>query len=105
MSSGNEEKVTVPYHSNQKSQHIDPRRDCDIYSKMATEEGMRIASVLETHRNEDYVIGSVELSSRTGAEVWHADGQLDYRYGEAVEDRIMWWIGRLKIEAISTPGM
>jgi len=29
---------------------IDPRQDCDIYSKMAKKEGMRIASVLETHR-------------------------------------------------------
>ncbi len=83
---------------------IDPRRDCEVYPKMASREGMRISHVLETHRNEDYVVGSVELSSRTGAEVWHADGQLDYKYGEAVEDGMVVKVGRYKIEAISTPG-
>lgn len=83
---------------------IDPRRDCEIYPMMASKEGMRITTVLETHRNEDYVIGSVELSARTGAEVFHADGQLDYRYGEAISDGMTWKVGRLEIEAISTPG-
>jgi len=83
---------------------IDPRRDCEVYPKLASKEGMRITTVLETHRNEDYVIGSVELSARTGAEVWHADGELDYRYGEAVEDGMAWNVGRFRIEAISTPG-
>jgi len=83
---------------------IDPRRDCDIYTELATAEGMRITTILETHRNEDYVVGSLELSARTGAKVWHADGQLDYRYGEAVENGMTWEIGRFKIEAISTPG-
>ena len=46
---------------------IDPRRDVDDYIKMATGAGMRIAYVLETHRNEDYFVGSMELAGRTGA--------------------------------------
>ena len=65
---------------------IDPRRDCDIYIDRAVRHGFRITAVLETHRNEDYVIGSVELADRTGAEIWHADGQLDYQYGQAAAD-------------------
>lgn len=44
---------------------IDPRRDCNIYVEKAAQEGYRIAHVLETHRNEDYVIGSMELAART----------------------------------------
>jgi hydroxyacylglutathione hydrolase len=83
---------------------IDPRRDCEIYPKMASAEGMRITTVLETHRNEDYVVGSLELSTRTGAEILHADGQLGYRYGEAAEDGVVVKVGRFKLEAISTPG-
>jgi len=83
---------------------IDPRRDCDIYTELAAAEGMRITTVLETHRNEDYVVGSLELSALSGAKVWHADGQFDYRYGEAVENGMTWEVGRFKIEAISTPG-
>ena len=83
---------------------IDPRRDVDDYIKMATGAGMRIAYVLETHRNEDYFVGSMELAGRTGAQVWHADGQWDYQYGEPVTAGQKWRVGRLEIEAIATPG-
>jgi hydroxyacylglutathione hydrolase len=83
---------------------IDPRLDCEVYVKKAAAEGMRIAYILETHRNEDYVVGSVELARRTGAEIFHADGHLDYKYGSAVLEGRELRIGRLKIEAIHTPG-
>jgi len=64
---------------------IDPRRDCDIYIEKATQEDLGITHVLETHRNEDYVVGSLELAARTGAEIWHADAQLDFKYGQALD--------------------
>ncbi len=83
---------------------IDPRRDCQVYVEKAAAKGMRIAHILETHRNEDYLVGSMELAYRTGAEVWHADSQWDYRYGKAVTDGQKWKVGRLEIEAIHTPG-
>lgn len=83
---------------------IDPRRDCDVYVDKATRAGFRIAHILETHRNEDYVIGSVELAARTGADIWHADAELDYQYGRPAEDGQTWPIGRLSLQAISTPG-
>jgi hydroxyacylglutathione hydrolase len=83
---------------------IDPRRDCDIYIEKAYQEGLRISHILETHRNEDYVIGSVELAARTDAEIWHADAHLDYQYGQPVEDGQTWKIGRLKLQAIHSPG-
>lgn len=83
---------------------IDPRRDCDVYLEKALAEGMRIVHILETHRNEDYAVGSVELASKTGAEIWHADSQWDYRYGQSVKDGQRWKIARLEMEAIHTPG-
>jgi hydroxyacylglutathione hydrolase len=83
---------------------IDPRLDCEVYVERASSEGMRITNILETHRNEDYVVGSAELASRTGAQVWHADSQWDYRYGLAAEEEQRWKIARLEIEAIHTPG-
>jgi hydroxyacylglutathione hydrolase len=83
---------------------IDPRRDCEIYVEKASREGMRITTILETHRNEDYVIGSVELAKRTGAEIWHADPQLDYRYGQAAREGQEWRVGGLKLKAIHSPG-
>ncbi len=83
---------------------IDPRRDCQIYAERAARQGMRIRYILETHRNEDYLIGSVELASITGAEIWHADAQWDYRYGRPVTDGQEWRIGHLKIRALLSPG-
>ena len=83
---------------------IDPRRDCQVYIRKASAEGMRIAHILETHRNEDYLVGSTALAERTGAEVWHADEQWNYRYGKAARPGQRWRAGRLEIEALSTPG-
>lgn len=83
---------------------IDPKRDCQDYIKDAEENGFRIKYVFETHRNEDYVIGSCELKHLCGAEVWHADKELDYKYGNPVNDGQEWNVGRLKVKAIHTPG-
>ncbi len=83
---------------------IDPRRDCDVYITKTMTQGYRLAHVLETHRNEDYVVGSRELAARTDAEIWHADAQWDYTYGQAVEDKQVWQVGRLELEAIHSPG-
>ena len=88
---------------------IDPRRDCDVYIEEAARSDYRISTILETHRNEDYLIGSPELVARldttaTRPEIWHADSQLDYRYGRPVEPGQNWEIGRLRVEALHTPG-
>ena len=83
---------------------IDPRRDCQIYVDRAQRAGFRIRYILETHRNEDYVIGSMELAARTGAEIWHADAELDYHYGQPAEEGQEWAAGRLVLRAIATPG-
>ncbi len=83
---------------------VDPRRDIDIYLEKAVEEGYKITKIFETHRNEDYIIGSTELKAKTGAEVWHADEMLDYEYGKPVEDGQEFKVGRLKFEAMHTPG-
>ena len=83
---------------------IDPRRDGEEYVERAFEAGMRIGHVLETHRHEDFVIGSAELAAKTGAAVWHADAQWDYRYGRPVNDGRKWKLGSLTLEAIHSPG-
>lgn len=83
---------------------IDPRRDCNIYLELASKRGLQITNILETHRNEDYVIGSLELADRTDAEIWHADSQLNYQYGNPVEEGKTWNLGELSLEALHTPG-
>ena len=83
---------------------IDPRRDCDIYIDEITRQGYDLKYILETHRNEDYVIGSLELADRTGAEIWHAEPNMDYGYGNPVENGQVWNVGRLKLQSMHTPG-
>jgi len=82
---------------------VDPRRDCQVYVDFAQREGMNISYVFETHRNEDYVIGSLELASLTGAEIYHGPWP-EFEYGKVVEDGQEFRFGKLKATAIHTPG-
>ncbi len=83
---------------------IDPRVDSHIYAYLAHSKGLRIRYILETHRNEDIVVGSRVLSSSTNAAIWHADSQLDYEYGNPVSEGQEWKIGNYTIKAVATPG-
>jgi hypothetical protein len=58
---------------------IDPRRDCDVYADLSRQYNLEITRIFETHRNEDYVIGSGELAKITGAEIFHG-ASLDFGY-------------------------
>jgi len=82
---------------------IDPRRDCQVYSEITIKWGSRIKYVFETHRNEDYVIGSLDLSRGTGATIFHGPG-LDWGYGKTIKDAKEFSLGSLKIKALHTPG-
>jgi hydroxyacylglutathione hydrolase len=82
---------------------IDPRRDCQIYVDHAQEKALKIKYIFETHRNEDYVIGSIELNKMTGAEIYHGPG-LDWKYGKTLRDGQQFLIGSLRLTAVHTPG-
>ena len=45
---------------------VDPRRDVDDYLRLARENDLSIAYVLETHRQEDFEFGSRTLAQMTG---------------------------------------
>jgi len=82
---------------------IDPRRDCKIYQKIAKNWGAKIKYIFETHRNEDYVTGSLELEKLTGATIFHGPG-LPWGFGKIIQDKQEIKIGSLKIKALHTPG-
>jgi hydroxyacylglutathione hydrolase len=82
---------------------IDPRRDCEEYLDLAKQHGVNIRWIFETHRNEDYAIGSVELRERTGAEIYHGPG-LQWMYGVTLEENQEFRIGSLHLKTIHTPG-
>ena len=64
----------------------------------------KIKYILETHRNEDFVIGSLELQNLTEAEIGHSN-VLPFKYGEhnLAEGDIL-NVGGVKIKVLHTPG-
>ena len=84
---------------------VDPRRDVDEYLKLARKHKLTIKYSIETHRQEDFVMGSAELARQCGAKVvngrhkafGHGDIRLDD--GEAFE------VAKgIRIVALHTPG-
>ena len=64
---------------------IDPQRDCQVYIDIAKKEGKKIKYTFETHRNEDYVIGSEELAEISGVEIYHGPWP-EFHYGKKAND-------------------
>lgn len=83
---------------------IDPRRDIDIYLRMARDRGLRIAYVIETHIHADFVSGAQALAQQTGAEL--IGGRSDaYEFelrqvsgGENLE------LGQVRLQVMPSPG-
>jgi len=84
---------------------IDPRRDASIYHDLALREDVEILYIFETHRNEDYVTGSLELQSMIpDAEIGHSDAT-KFRYGEhSLADGETFKVGKMHITCLNTPG-
>lgn len=82
---------------------IDPRRDIDGYIEIARNQEVQITHIFETHRNEDYAIGSLDLARATGAEIYHGS-QLDFKYGIPVYDGDSFTLGNVNLSILHTPG-
>jgi len=84
---------------------IDPQRDIDRVLDVATEAGVRITHVLETHIHNDYVTGGLALANATGA-AYLVNGADDVGFeripisdGEVVEIS-----PSMRLRVIATPG-
>lgn len=91
---------------------VDPARDIRPYLQFAEREGLRITQVAETHIHADFVSGSRELASATGAMVFLSEmGGEDWQYASKGESNVIpvhdgdaWMMGNIRIEAVHTPG-
>jgi hydroxyacylglutathione hydrolase len=83
---------------------VDPQRDIDHYLALASAHGLRIAHVLLTHLHADFIAGHLELRDRVGATIYlGAAARAEYAFtplhdGDRVE------MGRVRLQAIETPG-
>jgi len=83
---------------------IDPQRDIDQYLDAAAEHGLRIAHVILTHLHADFIAGHLELRDRAGATIYlGAAARAEYAFTPLGDgDRIE--MGRVRLQAIETPG-
>jgi hydroxyacylglutathione hydrolase len=83
---------------------VDPRRDVDEYLKIAREQELTIKYVIETHRQEDFVLGSRELARITGAKIVNGRHEL-FGHGDIrLKDGEEFSFGELRFKALHTPG-
>jgi hydroxyacylglutathione hydrolase len=88
---------------------IDAMRDFDRYTAYAAEHNLKITQITETHIHADFAAGSVGLAEATGARMSlssYDEGEL-YQYAmphRRLEDGDSIKVGRLRLEALHTPG-
>jgi hydroxyacylglutathione hydrolase len=83
---------------------VDPQRDVEQYVSYAREYGVRITHVFLTHLHADFLAGHLELRDRTGAIIClGAKASAEYPY-LALRDHDAIDLGRVRIEALETPG-
>jgi hydroxyacylglutathione hydrolase len=82
---------------------VDPKRDVESYIEIAKSNCSTIRFVFETHLNEDYLVGSLELERLTGCRIIHSDRR-GFGYGEPATENDTFEIGGMRIKVIETPG-
>ena len=83
---------------------VDPQRDIEHYVAFAAERRLRIAHVILTHLHADFIAGHLELRDRVGARIYlGAAAKAEYAFTPLADgDRIE--LGRVRLQAIETPG-
>lgn len=83
---------------------IDPQRDVDRYVTFAANHGLAIRHVFLTHLHADFIAGHLELRERCGAAIYlGAAARAEYAF-TPLRDGDQVAFGRVRLEAIETPG-
>ncbi len=83
---------------------VDPRRDVGDILEAARARCLKIRYVLETHRHEDFVLGSTAVRAATGAPVCRGENPAVKYADRRLKDGETLRIGGLLIKALETPG-
>jgi hydroxyacylglutathione hydrolase len=83
---------------------VDPQRDVEFYLKAATDHGVTIRHIFETHLHADFVSGHQELAARTGAKIYMG-AQAGATFPHvAVNDGFELKFGKASLRVLETPG-
>lgn len=83
---------------------IDPVRDVDQYTSVASNHGVRIAYALETHLHNDFISGARELASQTGCQVGASASGGTLFPAARLQDGNEFDLGEFKLKVVHTPG-
>jgi hydroxyacylglutathione hydrolase len=83
---------------------VDPRRDVDEYLRVARENDLSIAFILETHRQEDFEFGSRTLAQITGAQIVSGSHELFGETDVKLKDDEELKVGTTRVVMLETPG-
>jgi len=93
---------------------VDPERDIDRYQEIASQEGLKITAVAETHIHADFVSGAREFTkcdpsirlylSAEGGEQWQSEWAKGFPNLHLLRDADSFKIGNIELRAIHTPG-
>jgi glyoxylase-like metal-dependent hydrolase (beta-lactamase superfamily II) len=83
---------------------VDPRRDIEPYLSEASEHGLQIERVIETHIHADFLSGHLELAAATGAKICFSE-EADVEFPvETLRDGQRISLGEVTLEILATPG-
>ncbi len=83
---------------------VDPRRDIDEYVTIARKNKLAIKYVFETHRQEDFVLGSATIRQLCGAKIVSGKHKLFAHSDLRLADGAQLEIGELLFRCLYTPG-
>lgn len=91
-------------HDTKKGILIDPLRDVDRYLHAASERGLTLTYVLDTHLHADFISGNREIAHQTSAVIGaSAEAQLGFDHSPLTEDSVI-DLGAFQIRVMTTPG-
>jgi hydroxyacylglutathione hydrolase len=83
---------------------IDPLRDVDRYLQAASERGIQLTHVLDTHLHADFVSGNREIAHQTGAVIGASlEAKLGFDHQPLTEQSVI-DLGAFQIRVLTTPG-
>jgi len=91
-------------HDTKKGILIDPLRDVDQYLHAASERGLTLTHVLDTHLHADFVSGNREIAQQTGAVIGaSAEAKVGFDHQSLTEESVI-DLGAFQIRVMTTPG-
>lgn len=83
---------------------VDPQRDIGRYLQYAAEHNLQIKHVFLTHLHADFIAGHLELRDRVGATIYlGAKAKAEYNFMPLADGTTLEF-GRVRIQALETPG-